>query len=229
MKYIVIGLGNYGSVVAEELTLLGHEVIGVDRHANKVELIKDKVATSFILDATDEQSLSILPLRAVDVVIVSIGEAFGESIKVVALLKKIGVKHIYARAIDDVHKMVLESFNIDSILSPEKEAARSLVQLLDLNVNVESFKIDKEHYIIKFRTPKPLIGFKISEIAVEREFNLRIISLLKGEKVINDLGIFTLNSSVVNKIDENYTLEEDDSIVCYGKYKDFISFWKAIS
>ena len=28
MKYIIIGLGNYGGVLAEELTALGHEVIG---------------------------------------------------------------------------------------------------------------------------------------------------------------------------------------------------------
>ena len=48
-----------------------------------------------------------------------------------SLLKKKGVKHIYARAVDDVHKTVLEAVNVDSILTPEKEAARSLVQLLD--------------------------------------------------------------------------------------------------
>ena len=27
MKYIIIGLGNYGHVLAEELSALGHEVI----------------------------------------------------------------------------------------------------------------------------------------------------------------------------------------------------------
>ena len=31
MKYIIIGLGNYGGVLAEELSVLGHEVIGVDQ------------------------------------------------------------------------------------------------------------------------------------------------------------------------------------------------------
>ena len=29
MKYIIIGLGNYGHVLAEELSALGHEVIAV--------------------------------------------------------------------------------------------------------------------------------------------------------------------------------------------------------
>ena len=30
MKYIIIGLGNYGHVLAEELSALGHEIIGAD-------------------------------------------------------------------------------------------------------------------------------------------------------------------------------------------------------
>ena len=69
MKYIIIGLGNYGSVLAEELSALGHEVIGVDTNERRVDVLKDKIATSFIIDATDEQSLSVLPLKDVDVVI----------------------------------------------------------------------------------------------------------------------------------------------------------------
>ncbi len=228
MRYIIIGLGNYGGVLAEELSALGHEVIGVDSNESKVDQIKDKVATSFIIDATDEQALSILPLRSVDVVIVAIGENFGASVKVVALLKKSGVEHIYARAVDDVHRTVLEAFNLDSILFPEKEAARNLVQLLDLKVNVESFKIDKEHYIMKFNIPKCFWGYKISDISLDREFNLTIVSLIKGQRVFNALGVSVMSRGVVNEFDSDYLLSENDQLVCYGKYKDFVIFWKAI-
>ena len=88
MKYIIIGLGNYGHVLAEELSALGHEIIGADISESRVDSIKDKVATAFVIDATDEQSLSVLPLNSVDIVIVAIGENFGASIRVVALLKQ---------------------------------------------------------------------------------------------------------------------------------------------
>ena len=47
MKYIIIGLGNYGGVLAEELSVLGHEVIGVDTNEHRVDVLKDKIATSF--------------------------------------------------------------------------------------------------------------------------------------------------------------------------------------
>ena len=116
MKYIIIGLGNYGHVLAEELSALGHEVIGADISAGRVDSLKDKVATAFVIDATDGQALSVLPLNSVDVVIVAIGENFGASIRVVALLKQKKVKRIYARAIDGVHRSVLEAFGLDRIL-----------------------------------------------------------------------------------------------------------------
>ena len=220
MKYIIIGLGNYGGVLAEELSVLGHEVIGVDTNEHRVDVLKDKIATSFIIDATDEQSLSVLPLKDVDVVIVAIGENFGASVRVVALLKK--------KAVDDVHKTVLEAFNLDSILTPEKEAARSLVQLLDLHVNVESFQIDEEHYVMKFKLPSCFVGYKVSDLSLETEFNIKIIALIKGEKVLNGLGISILEHQVENHFEENYELEEEDQLVCYGLYKNFMDFWKAL-
>ncbi len=228
MKCIIIGLGNYGSVLAEELTILGHEVIGVDQSESKVEQIKEKIATSFIIDATDEQALDILPLRDVDVVIVAVGENFGASIRVVALLKKYKVEHIYARAVDETHRTVLEAFNLDSILFPEKDAARSLVQLLDLQVHVESFRIDKENYVIKFKLPSQFVGFNVRDIALESEFNLKIIALIKGRKTLNALGVSILEHNVANDFDENYKLEVCDQLVCYGLYKNFLSFWRSL-
>ncbi|MFI3305411.1 MAG: TrkA family potassium uptake protein [Rikenellaceae bacterium] len=228
MKYIVIGLGIYGRVLAKELTELGHEVIGVDSDALKVEMIKDDIATSFVLDATDESALSILPMRSVDVVIVAIGEAFGASIKCVALLKRAQAKHIYARALDSVHKSVLEAFSIDKILTPERDAARSLVQLLDLRAGVESLQLDKEYYILKFKVPLTLVGYKISDLSLEREFKLSIISLLCGVKGENSLGVSIYKKSVSESIDPNYKLCANDYLVCYGKYSNFTSFWRSI-
>ena len=61
MKYIIIGLGNYGGGLAEELMAIGHEVIGVDQNEGRVDNLKDKITTAFVLDATDELALETLP------------------------------------------------------------------------------------------------------------------------------------------------------------------------
>ena len=228
MKYIIIGLGNYGGVLAEELSMLGNEVICVDMNSHHVELLKDKIAASFIMDATDEEALLALPLKEVDVVIVCIGENLGASVRVVAMLKKMGTKRIMARAVDEVHKMILEAFGLDRILTPEKEAARTLVRLLDLQINVESFPIGDSHYVAKFQLPASFVGMKLKDLNLEKDFDLKMISLIRGKKTVNAIGISIMEHRVANEFTENLILDENDELVCYGNYKDFMEFWKAI-
>ena len=225
MKYIIIGLGNYGHVLAEELSALGHEIIGADISESRVDAIKDKVATAFVIDATDEQSLSVLPLNSVDVVIVAIGENFGASVRVVALLKQKKVARIYARAIDGVHKAVLEAFNLEKILTPEEDAARNLVQLLDFGTNMEGFRIDSEYYVVKFTVPKKFVGYFVN---LDGEFHLKLIGLKRADKITNCLGISLTELHVKNYLPEDEKVNEGDELVCYGKYRDFQAFWKAI-
>lgn len=125
MKYLVIGLGTYGRELAINLSLQGNEVIGVDHRSENIEAVKEQLMTVYELDAKDENSLKLLPLKNMDIVIVAIGEDFGASLKTVALLKKNGVKHIYARAIDNLHQSILEAFNLERILTPEKFVGHS--------------------------------------------------------------------------------------------------------
>lgn len=211
MKYIIIGLGNYGHVLAEELSALGHEVIGADISAGRVDSLKDKIATAFVIDATDEQALSVLPLNSVDVVIVAIGENFGASIRVVALLKQKKVKRIYARAIDGVHRSVLEAFGLERILTPEEDAARGLVHLLEFGADIETF-----------------IGYGVNELKLDNEFGLKLLVLKRAETLKNCLGISFIEHDVVNELPDNDQIQAGDQLVCYGRYQDFRKFWKVL-
>ena len=215
-------------MLAEELSALGHEVIGADISESRVDSIKDKVATAFVIDATDELSLAVLPLNSVDIVIVAIGENFGASIRVVALLKQKKVQHIYARAIDAVHRSVLEAFNLEKILTPEEDAARSLVQLLDFGTNMEAFRVDSEYYVVKFSVPEKFIGYFVNELNLDEEFHLKLIGLKRANRIENCLGISLTEHSIVNELPENDKIQEGDELVCYGKYRDFQKFWKAL-
>ena len=156
MKCIIIGLGTYGRVMVDELSALGHEVIAADSDASRVERVKDICDAAFQIDASDELALGVLPLKKVDVVIVAIGSNLGASVRVVALLKKLGVKSIYARANDYVHKSILQAFDIEKILIPEERAARSLVRQMDLGVKTDLFRIDDNYCVYKFRIPEKL-------------------------------------------------------------------------
>ncbi|MCB0584598.1 MAG: NAD-binding protein, partial [Phaeodactylibacter sp.] len=73
MKFIVIGLGNFGSTLGLRLVEDGHEVIGVDENLSIVNLLQDKLTHAICMDATDEMAIQRLPLTDTDVVIISIG------------------------------------------------------------------------------------------------------------------------------------------------------------
>lgn len=228
MKYVIIGLGNYGEVLAEELSAMGHEVIGVDLNETRADSLKDKIAAFFVLDATDAVALEALPLKDVDVVIVAIGENFGASVRVVALLKQKQVKHIYARAIDNVHQAILEAFSIDKVLTPEYDAAREFVQFLALGIHAETFRVDEEHYVIKFRIPEKCAGYPLSEMNLTEDFHLQVITLKQTTESRNMLGMNTLKKEVVSEIPADYVLKLNDELICYGRYKDFQALWKAL-
>lgn len=123
MKYIVIGLGNFGTTLACRLTDMGHEVIGVDSNEHRIDDIKDRISVAYIMDATEKVALKSLPLDEVDCVIVSIGQSMDCSLRIVAILKELKVKLIYARALDLTHKSILTAMNIQKIFIPESMAA----------------------------------------------------------------------------------------------------------
>lgn len=228
MKYLIIGLGNFGSVMATELSALGHEVIGADNNLSRVDRIKDSITTAYHLDASDSLALSALPVTSVDVVIVAVGENFGASIKIVALLKQLKAQHIYARAIDLVHKAILEAFNVEKILTPEADSARVLVHSMDLGVGIEAFQVDEQYYILKFCVPKPFVGVDVNSLLLEKEFNIKIIGVKRARYITNFLGVSVLSTEIENNLQQPMILTEQDELVCYGRYKDFQKLWRAV-
>ena len=165
---------------------------------------------------------------SVDVVIVAIGENFGASIRVVALLKQKKVQHIYARAIDAVHRSVLEAFELERILTPEEDAARGLVQLLEFGADMETFRVAPDYYVVKFTVPDKFIGYYANELNLDEEFGLKMLALKRAETLKNCLGISYVERNVRNELPENDLIQAGDQLVCYGRYKAFQKFWKAL-
>lgn len=130
MKYLVVGLGNFGCTLACSLTDMGHDVIGVDYKEHLVEEIKDKISVAYIMDATEKVALQTLPLDDLDCAVVAIGQSMDHSLRVVAALKELKVPHIYARAIDPTHLSILDAMNIQKVFIPERLAAESIAEKL---------------------------------------------------------------------------------------------------
>ena len=222
MRFLIIGLGIYGANLAKDLTAIGHEVIGADVSSSLVENIKDLISTAYIIDSTDELSLSVLPLKNVDIVIVAIGENFGASVKTVALLKKLQVPHIYARAIDSLHESILEGIGVERIITPEQRAARDLVHDMELGSHVESMRVDNDYFVMKFTAPDFMKGLKYSNLKLSSDYELTLIAATRPVEGKNILGMSRNVQKYLNiSKDSTLTVEQGDLWVCFGSSKAF--------
>lgn len=222
MRYIIIGLGIYGSNLAKDLTAMGHEVIGADSRPSNVEAVKNYISTVYTFDSTDETALNVLPLTDVDVVIVAIGENFGASVKTVALLKKAGVKKIYARAVDDIHQAILQGMSVDRILTPEQRAAFDLTQEMLLGNTTEALRIATHHYVMRFAAPEYFFGQKYAALSLHNNFGLDLIAVTRPVKSRNIIGISTVTQLPFDwHTDTESRVEDGDIFVCYGSASAF--------
>lgn len=232
MRYLIIGLGIYGSNLAIDLTQLGHEVIGADHSETRVDEIKDYISAAYILDSTEEAAINGLPLKNVDVVIVAIGENFGASVKTVALLKKAGVKTIYARAIDELHQAILEGMQVSRIITPEQRAAKDLVYEMELGTDVKAMAIDKDHYVLNFRAPEYFFGLHYSDLASspEKMFGLRLIAVCRNANKLNVLGINNSSPAFFDIVaNPGAEVEEGDMFTCFGPASAYRQLFRLIN
>ncbi len=226
MKYIIIGLGNFGSSLAQKLTEQGNEVIGVDTSMSRVDAFKEKISHTICMDATDEFTVSGLPLKDTDVVLVAIGEDQGANIMTTALLKNLNVKRLISRAINNLHEKVLQAIGVDEIVHPEEETAERWAKKLCLKDVVDSFELSDEFSIIEAKVPEEYAGKTIREVGFRRNFNLLVLTIMKKSEVKSLLGKNRTELNIQGIATPDQELEENDILVLYGANKDLKEFLK---
>lgn len=220
MKYIIFGLGNFGASLAEKLTMQGNEVIGIDNSMEKVDHLKEKISHTICMDATDEFTVSGLPLKETDVIVVAIGEDQGANIMVTALLKNLQVRRLISRAINPLHEKVLQAIGVDEIVHPEEETAERWAKKLCLRGVVDSFELSDEYSIVEVNVPADLIGKKIKDVGFRKNYNLLVLTTLKNSETAVNVGKHNNVLKVQGVASPELLLEKDDILVVYGSNKD---------
>ncbi|MFO7745591.1 MAG: TrkA family potassium uptake protein [Psychroflexus sp.] len=224
MKYIIVGLGNFGSSLAQKLTALGNEVIAIDDDINKVEYFKEKITHTIRMDATDENTVSGLPLKETDIVLIAIGEDQGANVMATALFKNLGAKELISRAINPLHEKVLQAIGIERIVHPEEETAERWSNKLHLKNVIDSFELNDDFSIIEAQVPKKYVGKTVKELQVRKEYNLLILTVFQKEERTTQVGEKEEVDKIEGIVDPNEKLKEKDYLVIFGKNSDIDAF-----
>ena len=226
MKYIIVGLGSFGSSLAQKLTELGNEVIGIDTSMKKVDALKDKISHTICIDATDQYTMSGLPLKDTDVVIVAIGEDQGANVMVTAVFKNLQVKRLISRAINPLHENVLQAIGVNEIVHPEEETAERWAKKLCLRGLVDSFELSDEYSIVEANVPRRYAGKTLLATGIRETHNLLVLTIIKKTSIISKVGKEKIITKVQGVATPDTLLELDDIMVLFGENSDINKFLK---
>jgi trk system potassium uptake protein TrkA len=131
-RVLVIGLGRFGSALANELWDTGCELIVVDKDPDAVDGFKSKAGAAFVADANDPGVLENIGAKDVDVAVVTSGEDFEGAVLAVSQLAQMGVRTIFARAASERQAHVLKAVGATRAIQLEDEMGhRVAVQVLN--------------------------------------------------------------------------------------------------
>ena len=182
-QFAVIGLGQFGVSLIEELTNMGYEVLAIDSDEERVNDVADQATHAVQADAMDEQTLKSLGMSNFDTVIVSIGEDMQSSILTTILLKEIGVEKVVAKAKNYLHGKVPEKIGA-SVIFPERDMGRRLANILVSEGILDQIYLSKDHSIMEIKAPGQFVGKNLVEIDVRRRFRVTILAVKRGEEIL---------------------------------------------
>lgn len=148
---VVIGLGRFGSAVADSLARAGEEVLAVDEDQTLVDLWADELTHVVRTDCTDEEALHQLGIADYDHAMVAIGADVEASVLTVLALAEAGVPDIWAKAITRKHGQILERVGAHHVY-PEYSMGERVAHLLTGGM-MDYIEFDDEFSIARTLAP----------------------------------------------------------------------------
>ena len=193
----VIGLGRFGLEVCKGISEKGGKVIAVDISPKLIDKVKDFVVQAILIDVTDEETFSKLPLENLDVAVIAIGDNIEASIIATALFKKSNIPYIVARAVSELHEQILKQIGANEIINIEvDEGKRVANKLISPNI-LERITISKSLIFAEIVVPQSFVDKTLPQLDIRNKYKVNIISIRRFYQQIDDLGNPTRDDQVI--------------------------------
>ena len=178
-SFCILGLGKFGTTLAETLAKNGKQVLVIDADADRINAIADNVTYAVIGDPTNEKVLRTAGVKDYQCAVVCTTE-INENILLTIQLKEMGVQKVIARAINEGHHRVLEKIGANAIVFPERDSAEKLAFMLQKD-NVTEY-IDFHGYrIVEVRVPRAWVGKSLIDLELRSKYGVSILAVIRED------------------------------------------------
>lgn len=210
-QFIIIGIGKFGESIATNLYKMGHDVLAVDIDEERVQHIANKVTHAVQADATEEGTLEALGVKHFDGAVVTIGESVQASILIIMLCKELGIRHVLAKAQNELHAKVLYKIGADRVVFPERDMGLRVAHSLVSTSFLDYIELTPDYSIVELKAAKDWQGKSLKDLNIRAKYGINIMAIKQDDKVV-----------VSPAADD--VIQRDDVLVVIGKARDINRF-----
>lgn len=201
-SYGIVGLGRFGSALANELAAMDADMLILDKNEEKVREVREFTENALVIKNLDKPSLLETGIQNCDVAIVCIGEQMDSSILTTLNLVSMGVPKVIARATSSEHGEILEKLGAQ-IVYPEHDMAARLANRLE-SANLPNFaQLSDRVSISKLNISYEMEEETVADVDLKGRFGVNVIA-------IESDGV------VYHEVDPQYEFKEGDIIFVIG-------------
>jgi trk system potassium uptake protein len=175
-EVVVIGLGRFGSALSLTLVATGHEVLGIDHDAARVQDHSESLTQVAQADTTQERALRQLGVADAVTAVVCIGSDIEASILTTAALVDLGVPNIWAKAVTATHGRILERVGAHNVVFPEADMGQRLARLVTGSL-IEYVALDDDFVLIEMVVPPTMAGKRLGDTNIRATYKATVVCI----------------------------------------------------
>jgi trk system potassium uptake protein TrkA len=176
-RFVVVGLGHFGSFIAKRLYELGHEVIAIDLREQLVDAHGPFVTKAFVGDATQKESLEEAGADDADAAIISTGDNLGASILSLLALRDLHAKSIYVKVNSIEHARIADALGATDTVLPEMQAATTLAQRITSGKLLHYTAYSEQFGIQEMAVPTTWNGKTLLDLKLPQAHQIQVVAV----------------------------------------------------
>lgn len=204
-RFIVIGLGNFGSAVAESLHHMGHEVVALDRDPDRVDAISRRVTRAAVGDGTEAQTLKRLGAADADTAVISTGADITASAMTLLACRDLDIPETYVKVISAVHARLIEKIGATETIFPERESGTRLGKRIASRLLLNYVQLGSEFGLQEMAVPSKWVGKSLRDLHLRYRHAITVVA-------VHDM----LTDTIHPVPDPDEPLKESDTLIVAG-------------
>ena len=175
-RFVIVGLGNFGSSVAEALYRDGQDVIALDIDEAAVDRMAPHCSRAAVGDGRDTETLRRIGADEADAAVISTGDDITSSLLTTLSLKDLGVEEIYVKVISHDHARVMERLEVTETVFPERDSGVDLAnRISDRGVvnYVRMSGVSIQEMVVR----DDWVGTSLRDLKLRAEYDLSVVAV----------------------------------------------------